>query len=44
VRTVCDDLGLPVNATGPAAMPGGIQRTAADAGRLRELRAYLAIS
>lgn len=41
VRTVCNDLGLPVRAVGVAAVTNGIQPTPADAERLQALRAYL---
>jgi len=43
VRTICDDLGLPVKASGAAAVTSGIQRTPADAERLQALRAYLGL-
>ncbi len=43
VRTICDDLGLPVTAAGSAGATGGIQRTPADSERLHELRTYLGL-
>lgn len=43
VRTVCDDLGLPMTAEASTEAIGGIQRTAEDAERLRGLRSYLGI-
>ena len=44
VRTVCDDLGLPVKSSGVKTATSGIQRTSADADRLQALRAYLGIA